>query len=112
MLLLNSTKGFILVLVQYRLGFFGFMNSWKDNHVGETSGNYGLLDQQLAIKFAKENAIAMGGDPDRITIVGESAGGWSVGMQLLSDTAEMIASAVSQSGVAMFAMSNQEWEYI
>jgi len=48
------------------------------------------MDQQLAIKFTKENAIQIGGNPDLITIVGESAGGWSVGLHLLSDTANMI----------------------
>ena len=69
----------IYVAVQYRLGIFGFMSTWggsvEDNLLG---GNYGLLDQQLAIRFLKDNASNLGGDPDKITIFGESAGGQSI----------------------------------
>ena len=74
-------RGMIVVSIQYRLGIFGFLSSWKNGAVGETSGNFGLLDQQLAIQFVKDNALEIGGDASKITIVGESAGGWSVGMQ-------------------------------
>ena len=71
----------IYVAVQYRLGIFGFMSTWggsvEDNLLG---GNYGLLDQRLAIQFLKDNAANLGGDPEKITIFGESAGGQSIGM--------------------------------
>ena len=60
----------------------GFINTWKDGKVGETSGNFGLIDMALAIRVIKDNARFFGGDPDRITISGESAGGWAVGMQV------------------------------
>lgn len=78
-----TERGIIVVLIQYRLGIFGFLNTWSGDKVGATSGNYGLLDQQLAIQFTKDNAAAIGGDPNLITIIGESAGGWSVGMQFV-----------------------------
>ena len=70
----------IYVAVQYRLGIFGFMSTWggsvEENLLG---GNYGLLDQQLAIRFLRDNAANLGGDPEKITIFGESAGGQSIG---------------------------------
>ena len=69
----------IYVAVQYRLGIFGFMSTWggsvEDNLLG---GNYGLLDQQLAMRFLRDNAANLGGDPEKITIFGESAGGQSI----------------------------------
>ena len=73
----------IIVFIQYRIGILGFLNTWSDDGYTETGGNYGLLDQQLAIKFIHENAQNIGGDPSKITILGESAGSESVGFQLL-----------------------------
>jgi len=87
------------------------MNTWSDSGYTDTNGNFGLLDQQMAIKFVKENAENIGGDPNRITILGESAGSQSVAFQLLSDTCGMISGAISQSGVASFQQSNQESNY-
>ena len=70
----------IMVTVAYRLGVFGYfahqdLASESPNH---TTGNYGLLDQIEALKWVKENASYFGGDPDNITIAGESAGSSSV----------------------------------
>ena len=54
---------------------------WEENGLTSTPGNYGLLDQQMAISFVRQNAENIGGDPTRITLMGESAGSWSVGYQ-------------------------------
>jgi len=87
------------------------MNTWSDSGYTETNGNYGLLDQQLAVQFIIDNAENIGGDPDRITLMGESAGSMAVAYQLLSDTCGMLSGAVLQSGVAAFDQTNQESYY-
>ena len=62
-------------MVQYRLGLYGFLNSYDSHEEKTVGGNYGLMDQQLAMKFIHANAENIGGDPNRISIIGESAGG-------------------------------------
>ena len=76
-----------------------------DESTGKTvGGNYGLMDQQLALKYVHENAGNMGGDPSKITINGESAGGMSVALQLLNPTsASYVNAAIAQSGSTMNA---------
>lgn len=73
-----AKRGIILVTVTYRLGIFGWCCheelTKRDGH----SGNYGLLDQIAAIDWVRENISVFGGDPDNITIFGQSAGGMSV----------------------------------
>ena len=73
-----AKRGAILVTVGYRLGVLGYMAhpelTQRDGH----SGNYGLMDQIAALKWVKENIAAFGGDPENITIFGQSAGGGSV----------------------------------
>lgn len=73
----------VVVTVQYRLGAFGFLYLAE---VGgpefAESGNVGLLDQVEALRWVRQNAAAFGGDPDNVTIFGESAGGASVAMLL------------------------------
>src|SRR3984885_15993486 len=74
-------KGVILVSVAYRLGQFGFLASPElSKEQGGHSGNYGLLDQIAGLEWVKKNIAAFGGDPHRVTIFGESAGGISVSM--------------------------------
>ena len=62
--------------MNYRLGVFGFLG--LPALTGGQSGNYGLQDQQAALRWVQRNIAAFGGDPARVTIGGESAGGWSV----------------------------------
>jgi para-nitrobenzyl esterase len=75
-----AKKGVVLVTVNYRLGLFGFfahpeLTKESDRN---SSGNYALLDQIAALEWVQKNIAAFGGDPQRVTIFGESAGSWSV----------------------------------
>ena len=73
-----AKRGIVLITVNYRLGMFGYFAhpelTKRDGH----SGNYGMLDQIAAVDWVRENIAAFGGDPDQITIFGQSAGGMSV----------------------------------
>ena len=90
---------FKVVTVNYRLGIMGFLNQFDAENNRQLGGNYGLIDQQTAIEFIYENAENLGGDKNRLTIFGESAGGISVGCQLLNEkTVSMISGAISESG--------------
>ncbi|CAG7821889.1 unnamed protein product [Allacma fusca] len=95
----------VLVTLNYRLGILGFM-SLGDKHA---PGNLGLKDQALAIKWVYDNVHMFGGDPKRITLVGQSAGGASVHLHMLSPMSRpYIHAAVSMSGTAFnnFAVKN------
>ncbi len=70
--------------MNYRLNIFGFL---ANRHLGRNSGDYGLQDQQAAMRWVQENISAFGGDPHNVTIFGESAGGSSVCHQIASPTA-------------------------
>jgi para-nitrobenzyl esterase len=95
-----AKKGVILVSVAYRLGQFGFLASPElSKEQGGHSGNYGLLDQIAGLKWVKKNIAAFGGDPRRVTIFGESAGGISVSMLSASPLAKgLFSGAISESG--------------
>ena len=72
-----KVRNIIVVIVQYRLGPFGWLShpAFRDNEDDlDASGNYGILDQIQALKWIKENIGAFGGDPQRVTLAGESAG--------------------------------------
>ncbi|CAI7575320.1 unnamed protein product [Penicillium pancosmium] len=73
-------KPFIAVTLNYRLSAWGFISSSQVSDTGNT--NLGLRDQRLALQWIRENIAAFGGDPDKVTIWGESAGGMSVGYHL------------------------------
>ena len=96
-----AQRDVILVTINYRLGIFGFYNhpelSAEDpDHV---SGNYGLLDQIAALKWVKNNIAQFGGDPENITIFGQSAGGASIRNLCSSPMSKgLIAKAIVQSG--------------
>jgi carboxylesterase type B len=79
---LRHTGGaFVFVALQYRLGAFGFLNS--EDVRADGTANAGLLDQRLALEFVRQHISKFGGDPERITIAGGSAGGGSVTYQLM-----------------------------
>jgi len=89
----------VLVAINYRLHALGFL-SFGNNLV---SGNMGLRDQHLAIQWVRYNIHHFGGDPNRITIFGESAGGISVHAQVLSPANNgLLAGAISQSGSSLY----------
>ena len=77
-------KGVIGVTINYRLGPLGFATLPELKEEAGRTGNYGLYDQLTAIKWVKNNIAAFGGDPDNITIMGQSAGGMSVQQHTLS----------------------------
>ncbi|MGN6179364.1 MAG: carboxylesterase/lipase family protein, partial [Mucilaginibacter sp.] len=81
-----ATKGIVTVTVNYRLGIFGFLAhpELTQESPHHASGNYGLLDQHAALEWVKKNIAAFGGDPDKVTIGGESAGSMSVSVQVAS----------------------------
>ncbi|XP_062609505.1 uncharacterized protein LOC134271297 [Saccostrea cucullata] len=85
----------IVVTINYRLNIFGFFS----NDSSDTRGNYGLYDQQLAIKWVNENILAFGGDPNRITLFGESAGGVSTTLQsVIPSNKGMFLRVIGESG--------------
>ena len=79
-----SERGVVTVTINYRLGLMGYYTHPELTQESEqkVSGNYGTLDQVAALKWVKENIAAFGGDPDNVTIFGESAGGESVAHML------------------------------
>nr|XP_056722762.1 cholinesterase-like [Euleptes europaea] len=94
---LSAIENIIVVSMNYRLGALGFLSLPP-----AAPGNMGLLDQQLALRWVRENAASFGGDPTRITIFGHSAGGASVSYHLLSPGSQpLFDRAVLQSGSAI-----------
>ena len=92
-------KGVIVVTINYRLGFLGFFAQSAIDAEGHLNGNYGLMDQQFALKWVRRNIANFGGDPDRVTIFGESAGGQSVYAQLASPlSSRLFRGAIAESG--------------
>ncbi|XP_039956905.1 cholinesterase 1-like [Bactrocera tryoni] len=91
-----DTGDVILVVAAYRLGPFGFLSTNDE----EMTGNFGLKDQKLALKWVKNYISAFGGDPDRVTIFGHSAGGASVHLHLMNNNKEdLFSKAIMMSGV-------------
>lgn len=96
-----AKKGVVLVSIAYRVGQLGFLahpDLSAENPNG-VSGNYGILDQIAGLEWIQKNIAAFGGDPDKVTIFGESAGGISVSMLCASPLAKgLFHGAISQSG--------------
>ena len=104
-----AKKGIVTLTVNYRLGIWGFfshpeLTKESPNHA---SGNYGLLDQNAALKWVQANISKFGGDPKRVTIAGESAGSISVSAQMASPLSKgLIAGAIGESGGSIFPTSS------
>jgi para-nitrobenzyl esterase len=97
-------RGIVFVSMNYRLGVFGFFShpelSKESGH--NASGNYGLMDQAAALLWVRRNIAAFGGDPDKITIGGESAGSFSVSALMASPMSrDLIAGAIGESGAML-----------
>ena len=89
----------ITVAMNYRLGALGFLAHPALRAEGAGSGDYALLDQQAALRWVRANIAGFGGDPDNVTLFGESAGGWSVCEQLASPGAQgLFQRAIIESG--------------
>jgi para-nitrobenzyl esterase len=101
-----ATRGHVIVVtINYRLGAFGFLAL---RSLGAASGDYGLQDQQAALRWVRRNARAFGGNPNNVTIFGESAGGASVCAQLTSPGASgLFQRAIAESGCLFPAQSRQ-----
>ena len=92
-------KGVIAVTINYRLGPMGFVCLPQLQEEAGVCGNYGLYDQLCAMRWVRENIAAFGGDPEAITIMGQSAGAMSVQQHCLSPLSEgMFRGAVMSSG--------------
>lgn len=102
-----AKKGAVLVTLNYRLGAMGYMAhpELSKTDPNGVSGNYGTLDQIAALKWVKDNISAYGGDPDNVTIFGESAGAWSVTEMMASPLAAgLFHKAIGQSGASSYHM--------
>lgn len=110
---LSKRGAVVVVTLNYRLGLMGFLNTRRladDSYIGSEGesaelnharqvGNFGIQDQVLALKWIKEHIAHFGGDPENITIFGESAGGFSICSLLSSPLSEgLISRAIIQSG--------------
>ena len=96
-----ARNGIVMVTVNYRLSIFGFFShpELSQESPSGASGNYGLLDQYAALKWVQENISAFGGDPDNVTIAGESAGSFSVSAQMASPLSKsLFHAAIGESG--------------
>lgn len=99
-----AARGIVTVTVNYRLGVFGFLAlpALAAESPQQAAGNYGLLDQNAALHWVRQNIARFGGDPARITIAGESAGSMSVSGLMVSPLSKgLIAGAIGESGALL-----------
>jgi para-nitrobenzyl esterase len=102
-------QGVVVVTINYRLGMLGFMShpALSTEQAGH-SGNYGLMDQQLALHWVQDNIAKFGGDKANVTIFGESAGGLSVHSQLvMAGSAGLFHKAIIESGAYANSATNE-----
>jgi para-nitrobenzyl esterase len=94
-----AAQGVIVVTINYRLGIFGYLADTALDTGGGNTGNYGLEDQQFALKWIQANIAAFGGNPNNVTLGGESAGAMSTCENLASPNAKgLFARAIVESG--------------
>ncbi|XP_006155639.1 cocaine esterase [Tupaia chinensis] len=95
---LAAFEDVVVVTIQYRLGVLGFFST-GDQHA---AGNWGYLDQVAALRWVRQNIVHFGGNPDRVTIFGESAGGISVSSHVVSPMSRgLFHGAIMESGVTL-----------
>ena len=103
-------EGIVYVSIEYRLGALGFMSHpalCKESKNG-ISGNYGILDQIMALQWIHDNIASFGGDPDKVTIAGESAGGISVSILCASPLCKgLFRAAICESGSSFWPVSDK-----
>ncbi|KAK3091679.1 hypothetical protein FSP39_021806 [Pinctada imbricata] len=94
-----ASKGNVVVVnLDYRIGALGFLLTPATRRVPESSGNYGILDQRFALKWVQENIKNFGGDPEKVTLFGESAGAQSVVVHLMTEeSSKLFSRAIVQS---------------
>jgi len=102
-----AANGIVVVTINHRLGALGFLaHPALASEPGGPSGNYGLMDQQVALRWVQGNIRPFGGDPDNVTIAGQSSGGLSVLAHMISRGSRgLFHRAIVQSG--SFAMTQQ-----
>ena len=101
--------GVILVTVNYRLGPFGFFSHPDLSQEYGSSGNQGFRDQIESLKWVKKNIRNFGGDPDNVTIFGESAGSWSVNVLQATPLAKgLFHKVIGQSGARLLPLTHLE----
>lgn len=107
-----AAQGSVVVTVQYRLGAFGFLGSSElsKRDSSGSSGNYGMQDQRLALRWVQQHIAAFGGDRGRVLIFGQSAGAGSVNWHLVAKASRgLFHAAVMQSG-ACAPWASQTWK--
>ena len=99
-----AARGIVLVTINYRRDAFGFLSTEDD----VIPGNYGMLDQIAALKWVQNNIASFGGDPNMVTIAGESAGSSSVSLLMLSPLAKgLFHRAIMESGTSITPWATQ-----
>ena len=104
-----AKKGVVFVTINYRLGIFGFLahpDLTKESST-HSSGNYAFLDQAEALRWVKKNIAAFGGDPNRVTIAGQSAGSFSVNALAASPVTKGLFQRVIAESGGMFNMDGR-----
>jgi len=109
--LVKNNPDIVLVTINYRLGIFGFLNltNLKGGENYRESANLGMLDQIEALKWIRQNIAQFGGNPENVTIFGESAGGGSVALLNVMDRAKgLYRRAIAESGSVALSSSRKE----
>jgi para-nitrobenzyl esterase len=102
-----AQNGVVAVTINYRISTLGFFASNETYNQYGTTGNWGILDQIKALEWVRDNIAEFGGDPEQVTIGGESAGSWSVSALLLSPLAKgLFHGAIMESGSILGILSS------
>ena len=108
-----ARRGVVLVTINYRLGIFGFFAhpELTKESLHHASGNYGLLDQIMALRWVHDNIAGFGGDPGNVTIFGESAGAADVNLLMATPLSQgLFERVIAESGPVVAPPTLTEWE--